>query len=135
MIDSLKAKIAYYFHIHGQEVAHGMEMPVLLFMEYPALMQDLLQKPTLHCGDIKAKFSISHNGFYVAILSDDQDKEAMAMIDELVSAEIAPEKVSPEHWRERIDMLVDTLAISTAANWQNIKEFHKFHCENDASDY
>lgn len=128
-------KIAYYFHIHGKDAIHGIESPVSLFMDYPELMGQLLNKPTLHCGDIKAKFGISHNDFSIIILSDSQDREATAMIDELVAVSIEPKKITPQEWRERIDTLVDTLQIDAAKNWEHIKKFHSFHCENDASGY
>lgn len=135
MIPNIDVKIAYYFHIHGKEVVHGIETPVILFLQYPALIEDLLNKPTLRCGDMKTKFAISHNGFYVAILSDKQDKEATAMIDELVAIPIAPEMVLQQTWRERIDTLVNTLQASDNDNWGNLKKIHSFHCENDVSSY
>lgn len=127
------AKIAYYFHVHGDEAVYGLESPVLLLFEYPKTMADVLQKPTILCGDLKVKFSISRNGFFVTILSDDQDREVMQMIEELMAVKIAPENVSVEQWREDINSLVNTLAVNAEINWESIKKFHKFHCENDAS--
>lgn len=130
-------KIGYYWHIHGHPVKSGYLSSMECAMVMGNQFFDVLEKPTILCGIIKCKISLTFNGFFVLLFDEDGDHETAikSMLLELDSKAINPVNLSPEKWGKITDDMVESMPneMNPVTSWSCAKQFHQMHCDFNAA--